>query len=103
MTISEMSRLFGVSARTLRFYEHSRATQATPRRQHQVLSPTADRIQMEMILKGKNLGFTLVEIQDLIGGATTAKSENLVTALGSRKRKLSERKPAVKRAPTERA
>lgn len=102
MTISEMSRLFGVSARTLRFYEDRGLLK--PRREGNTrYYPTADRIQMEMILKGKNLGFTLVEIQDLIGGAATAKSENLVTALGSRKRKLSERKPAVKRAPTERA
>lgn len=102
MTTSEMSRLFGVSARTLRFYEDRGLLK--PRREGNVrYYPTADRIRMEMILKGKNLGFTLVEIQELIGGAATAKSENLVTALGLRKRKLSERKPAVKRARAERA
>ena len=102
MTTSEMSRLFGVSARTLRFYEDRGLLK--PRRDGNArYYRAADRIRMEMILKGKNRGFTLVEMQELIGRAGTAKSENLVTALGSRKRKLSERKPAVKRARAERA
>ena len=67
MTISQVSRLFGVSLRTLRFYEDRGLIK--PRREGNARYYRAtDRIRMEMILKGKKLGFTLTEIQDLIGG-----------------------------------
>jgi DNA-binding transcriptional MerR regulator len=66
MTISQMSRLFGVSLRTLRFYEDRGLIK--PRRDGNArFYRGADRVRMEMILKGKKLGFTLTEIQDLIG------------------------------------
>jgi DNA-binding transcriptional MerR regulator len=67
MTISQMSRLFAVSLRTLRFYEDRGLIK--PRREGNARYYRAtDRMRMEMILKGKKLGFTLTEIQDLIGG-----------------------------------
>jgi DNA-binding transcriptional MerR regulator len=67
LTISQMSRVFGVSLRTLRFYEDRALIK--PRREGNARYYRAtDRIRMEMILKGKKLGFTLTEIQDLIGG-----------------------------------
>jgi DNA-binding transcriptional MerR regulator len=67
LTISQMSRVFGVSLRTLRFYEDRGLIK--PRREGNARYYRAsDRIRMEMILKGKKLGFTLTEIQDLIGG-----------------------------------
>ena len=67
LTISQMSRVFGVSLRTLRFYEDRGLIK--PRRDGNARYYRAsDRIRMEMILKGKKLGFTLTEIQDLIGG-----------------------------------
>jgi DNA-binding transcriptional MerR regulator len=67
LTISQMSRVFGVSLRTLRFYEDRGLIK--PRREGNARYYRAsDRIRMEMVLKGKKLGFTLTEIQDLIGG-----------------------------------
>jgi DNA-binding transcriptional MerR regulator len=67
LTISQMSRVFGVSLRTLRFYEDRGLIK--PRREGNARHYRAnDRIRMEMVLKGKKLGFTLTEIQDLIGG-----------------------------------
>src|ERR1700735_3147899 len=67
LTISQMSRVFGVSLRTLRFYEDRGLIK--PRREGNArYYRGGDRIRMEMILKGKKLGFTLTEIQDLIGG-----------------------------------
>jgi len=67
MTISEMSRLYGVSLRTLRFYEDRGLIK--PRREGTArYYRAADRVRMEMILRGKKLGFTLTEIIDLIGG-----------------------------------
>jgi DNA-binding transcriptional MerR regulator len=65
ITISQMSRVFGVSLRTLRFYEDRGLIK--PRREGNArYYRGADRVRMEMILKGKKLGFTLTEIQDLI-------------------------------------
>ena len=67
MSISEMSRLYGVSLRTLRFYEDRGLIK--PRREGNArYYRGADRVRMEMILRGKKLGFTLTEINDLIGG-----------------------------------
>ncbi len=67
LTISQMSRLCGVSLRTLRFYEDRGLIK--PRREGNArFYRAADRVRMEMILRGKKLGFTLAEISDLIGG-----------------------------------
>jgi DNA-binding transcriptional MerR regulator len=76
MTISQMSRLFAVSLRTLRFYEDRGLIK--PRREGNARYYRAsDRIRMEMILKGKRLGFTLTEIQDLIGGKGSTETTDL--------------------------
>ena len=67
MTISQMSRLYGVSLRTLRFYEDRGLIK--PRRDGNArYYRGADRVRMDMIVRGKKLGFTLSEIGDLIGG-----------------------------------
>jgi DNA-binding transcriptional MerR regulator len=65
-TIGEMASEFNVSLRTLRFYEDRKLLR--PRREGNTrLYSSIDRLRMQMILKGKQLGFTLTEIQDLIG------------------------------------
>ena len=76
LTISQMSRVFGVSLRTLRFYEDRGLIK--PRREGNArYYRGTDRIRMEMILKGKKLGFTLTEIQDLIGGKGASETTDL--------------------------
>jgi len=66
MTIGEMAAKFGVSLRTLRFYEDRKLLR--PRRDGtaRIYGP-GDRMRLQMILKGKQLGFTLTEIGELIG------------------------------------
>jgi DNA-binding transcriptional MerR regulator len=64
-TIREMARDFQVSIRALRFYEdrgllHPRR-ESTSRRYD-----ARDRLHLKMILKGKQLGFTLSEIHDIL-------------------------------------
>ena len=77
-----MSRVFGVSLRTLRFYEDRGLIK--PRREGNArYYRGADRIRMEMILKGKKLGFTLTEIQDLIGGKGATETTDLEDQLES--------------------
>ena len=71
-----MSRVYGVSLRTLRFYEDRGLIK--PRREGNArYYRGADRVRMEMILKGKKLGFTLTEIQDLIGGKGATETPDL--------------------------
>ena len=66
MTIGQLAAEFGVSLRTLRFYEDRKLLR--PRRDGTArLYSNADRLRLQMILKGKQLGFTLTEISELIG------------------------------------
>ncbi len=66
MTIGEMAAKFGVSLRTLRFYEDRKLLR--PRREGAArIYGAGDRMRLQMILKGKQLGFTLTEIGELIG------------------------------------
>ncbi|HLY00144.1 MAG TPA: MerR family transcriptional regulator [Roseiarcus sp.] len=105
LTISQMSRLFGVSLRTLRFYEDRGLIK--PRREGNARYYRAtDRMRMEMILKGKKLGFTLTEIQDLIGGKGTSETTDLedqlnpqqiVTQISHLERQRSEIEGAIER------
>ncbi len=64
-TIGDLARIYDVSLRTLRFYEDKGLLH--PRRQGTARYYNAsDRIRLELILKGKRLGFALAEIQQLI-------------------------------------
>jgi DNA-binding transcriptional MerR regulator len=74
MTIGEVAREYRVTLRTLRtlrFYEDRRLLR--PRRLGNArYYGAADRVRLAMILKGKQLGFTLAEIADLIGAEDAA-------------------------------
>ncbi len=66
MTIGEVAREYGVTLRTLRFYEDRNLLR--PRRIGSArYYGGQERVRLEMILKGKQLGFTLAEISELIG------------------------------------
>ena len=79
-TIGEMARAYGVTLRTLRFYE-DRSLLRPRRLGNARYYGGVDRARLAMILKGKRLGFTLAEIADLIGaedsGAKTDFEERL--------------------------
>ncbi len=64
-TIGDLAREFGVSLRTLRFYE-DRGLLKPQRPGASRLYDGAQRARLELILKGKQLGFTLAEIQRLL-------------------------------------
>jgi DNA-binding transcriptional MerR regulator len=69
-SISDMARDFNVSLRTLRFYEHRGLL--TPRRDGtNRIYGAADRARLQRILKGKQLGFTLAEIREMLAGTAT--------------------------------
>ena len=81
-TIGDIARTYEVSLRTLRFYEDKGLLQ--PRRQGTARFYSAgDRIRLELILKGKRLGFTLAEIFDLIAMRGKAEPDgDLTESLG---------------------
>ena len=65
-SIGDMARAFNVSQRTLRFYEDRGLLQ--PRRDGSArLYGESDRRKLELILRGKRLGFTLTEIIRFVG------------------------------------
>jgi DNA-binding transcriptional MerR regulator len=66
ITIGEMAAEYSISFRTLRFYEQRRLLR--PRREGRTrLYSGADRLRLQMIIEGKQLGFTLTEIAELVG------------------------------------
>lgn len=60
-SIGDMARAFNVSQRTLRFYE-DRGLLSPRRDGSSRLYGAGERRKLEMILRGKRLGFTLAEI-----------------------------------------
>lgn len=64
-TIGDLAREFGVTLRTLRFYEDRGLL--SPRRDGTArVYDVRDRDRLSVILKGKQLGFTLTEIRAMV-------------------------------------
>ncbi|RIV19218.1 MerR family DNA-binding transcriptional regulator [Alicyclobacillaceae bacterium I2511] len=64
-TISDLTALFDVTARTLRYYEEMGLL--TPKRRGtQRLYRERDKVRIQLILRGRRLGFSLEEIRDML-------------------------------------
>jgi DNA-binding transcriptional MerR regulator len=71
-SIGDLAREFGVSLRTLRFYEDRGLL--SPKRQGTMrLYGARERVRLSMILKGKQLGFTLGEISAMLASDEAAR------------------------------
>ena len=64
-TISELAREFGVTTRTIRFYEEKGLITPLREGQKRLFTP-ADRVRIKLILRGKRIGMTLQECVDFI-------------------------------------
>ena len=64
-TITDLTREFGVSTRTIRFYEDEGLI-SPQRRGRTRLFREADRRLLSFILRGKRLGFSIAEIREII-------------------------------------
>ena len=64
-TISELAREFGVTTRTIRFYEEKGLITPLREGQKRLFTP-ADRVRIKLILRGKRIGMTLKECVDFI-------------------------------------
>ena len=64
-SIGDLSREFGVTTRTIRFYEDQGLLSPTRNGQNRIYQ-VRDRVRLKLILRGKRLGFSLKEINKLI-------------------------------------
>ena len=64
-TITELTREFGVSTRTLRFYEDEGLINPERRGRTRLFRPADRRLILE-ILRGRRIGFTIAEIREII-------------------------------------
>ena len=64
-TITELTREFGISTRTLRFYEDEGLIRPMRRGRTRLYRP-ADRQLVRQILRGRRLGFSVAEISEII-------------------------------------
>ena len=82
-SIRDLANEFGVTTRTLRFYEQKGLL--TPIREKQSRTYTkADRTRLRLILRGKRLGFSLEESQSIISMYDPKKKndQQLLTLIG---------------------
>lgn len=73
-TITELTREFDISTRTIRFYEDEGLI-APIRRGRTRLFRHSDRQLLKMILRGKRLGFSIAEIREIMGMYRTPPGE----------------------------
>jgi DNA-binding transcriptional MerR regulator len=104
-TIGDLAREFGVTLRTLRFYEDRGLL--SPRRDGTArIYDARDRERLSVILKGKQLGFTLTEIRAMLAeersGSGPAMNLNLsLDQVEDQIRHLEQQKVEIEEALTE--
>ncbi len=91
-TISELSREFQITPRTIRFYEDMGLLAPTRDGRNRVYSQR-DRVGLKLTLRGKRLGFSLQEIKQLVTmydseGDTAPQLEAFLEVLAAHKRQL---------------
>jgi len=64
-TITELTREFGISTRTIRFYEDEGLVQPVRRGRTRLFKP-ADRHLIRQVIRGRRLGFSIAEIRQII-------------------------------------
>lgn len=95
-TISELAEEFGISLRTLRFYEEQGLILPERDGRQRVFS-RRDRVRLKLILRGKRLGLSLSDIREIIDlyGKTpndSGQSEKLLASLQARREQLEEQR-----------
>jgi len=100
--IGDLARDFNVTLRTLRFYE-DRGLISPQRSGSTRLYSKQDRKRVEMILFAKRVGFSLVDIQDLLeihdaGGQNDAHKRVILDKFASQLAKLKSQKKQIERS-----
>jgi DNA-binding transcriptional MerR regulator len=98
-TISELAQEFGVTTRTIRFYEEKGLVQPLRDGQKRLYSP-ADRVRVKLILRGKRIGMTLQQSVELIDMYDPARNNaqqlnSLISTVAERRATLVQQKKDI--------
>ncbi len=98
-TIAEVAEEFGVTHRTIRFYE-DRGLVTPERRGTQRLFHPRDRVRLALVLRGKRLGFPLDEIRRIVDMYDDQPGEEgqlryLLDQIGDRRSELEQRRADI--------
>ena len=98
-TISDLAKEFGVTTRTIRFYEEKGLITPLREGQKRLYSP-ADRVRIKLILRGKRIGMTLQECVDFIdmydpGHNNDDQLHSLIDDVKHRREKLQQQKKDI--------
>jgi DNA-binding transcriptional MerR regulator len=104
-TIAEIADEFGVSHRTVRYYEDKGLVTPERRGTARVFHPR-DHVRLALILRGKRLGFPLDEIRRIVDmydeqPGETGQLSYLLSQIGDRRAQLEERRRDVEAALAE--
>ena len=97
-TISELAKEFNVTTRTIRFYEEQGLV--TPQREGQKrLYSSANRVRLQLILRGKRCGLTLKECVEVIDmyqpGRNNDQLRSLINTVQKRRKQLQRQKQDI--------
>ncbi|MBE9539784.1 MAG: MerR family DNA-binding transcriptional regulator [Proteobacteria bacterium] len=98
-TISELAKEFGVTTRTMRFYEEKGLI--SPRREGQKrVYSSADRVRIKLILRGKRIGMSLAECVEVIdmydpGHNNADQLHSLINTVQNRRQLLEQQKQDI--------
>jgi len=95
-TITELTREFDISTRTIRFYEDEGLISPV-RRGRTRLFRQSDRHLLRMILRGKRLGFSIAEIREIMGmyrspPGETGQLRTIIRKITERRRELEQKR-----------
>ena len=98
-SITDLSKEFDVTTRTLRFYEEKGLLHPGRNGQNRLFSP-ADRTRLKLILRGRSLGFTLDESADIIDMYNPASDnapqlEALLSKISEKRERLTAQKQEI--------
>jgi DNA-binding transcriptional MerR regulator len=104
-TIAEVAAEFGVTHRTIRFYE-DRGLITPERRGTQRLFHPRDRVRLGLVLRGKRLGFDLDQIRRIVDMYDTEVGERgqleyLLEQIAARRDELAQRRQDIELTLTE--
>ena len=94
-TISELAQEFGITTRTIRYYEDEALL--SPRREgQQRIYAEKDRVLLKLILRGKRLGFSLNESKGILalyepGGSNQHQLQTMLNLLREKQESLRRR------------
>jgi len=93
-SIADLAREFEITTRTIRFYEDRVLISPIREGQRRVYRPR-DRVRLQLILRGKRLGFSLEEIREMIDLYDVDRSEvaqlrHVLDKVAERQRALAE-------------